>query len=125
MSDVNSKNKVLMHRIYEEIWNGGNPALAIEVFAKPEGVERFISQFLLAFPDLQHTVETMIEEGDQVAIRFSARGTHSGQWLQFAPTGRSIYYTGVTLARSAGDKIIEHHTWWDKASLREQIGGKD
>ena len=125
MSDLTSKNKTLMRRIYEEMWNRGNPALAMEIFTQPEGVERFVSQFLRSFPDLQHTVEEMIEEGDQVAVRFSARGTHAGQWMDFAPTGKTIHYTGVTLARLRGDKVSEHYTWWDKASLMEEIGGKD
>jgi predicted ester cyclase len=71
---------------------------------------------------LQHTVLEMIEEGNQVAVRFLAHGTHTGQWLQFAPTNRSIQYTGVTLARISENKIIEHNTWWDKASLMEQLG---
>ena len=124
MSDLPSKNKTLIRRIYDEMWNRGDPALAAEIFAQPEGVKRFVSQFLSAFPDLQHNVETMIEEGDRVAVRFSAHGIHSGQWMHFAPTGKSIHYTGVTLARVAGDKIIEHHTWWDKASLMEQVSGK-
>lgn len=123
MSDQTSKNKDLMRRIYEEIWNEAKPALAARLFAQPEGVERFVSQFLVSFPDLQHHVEGMIAEGDQVAVRFSARGTHSGQWLEFAPTGRSIHYSGVTLARIEGDKIVEHHTWWDKAALLEQLQG--
>ncbi len=76
------------------------------------------------FPDLQHTLEGMIADGDQVAVKFSAQGTHSGPWLDFAATGRSIKYTGVTLARISGDRIIEHHTWWDKAGLMEQITGR-
>ena len=121
MSDSTSKNKALMRRIYEEMWNRGNPSAAVELFANPEGVKKFVSQFLLSFPDLQHTIEAMIEEGDQVAVRFSARGTHSGPWMRFSPTGISIQYTGLTLARIAGDKIIEHHTWWDKAALLEQL----
>ncbi|HSL28103.1 MAG TPA: ester cyclase [Anaerolineales bacterium] len=121
MSDQISKNKALMRRIYEEMWNYARTAVASELFAQPEGVERFVSQFLVSFPDLQHTVEDMIAEDDRVAVRFTARGTHTGQWLSFAPTGKSIQYTGVTLARIAGDKIIEHHTWWDKAGLMEHI----
>ena len=116
-----TNNKALMSRVYKEMWNGDNPALATEIFAHPEGVERFVQQFLLSFPDVQHTVEAMIEEGDQVAVHFSARGTHSGQWMDFAPSGKSIRYTGITLARIIGDKIIEHHTWWDKAGLMEQV----
>lgn len=123
MSDLTSKNKDLMRRIYEEMWNGAKPALAAELFARPEGVERFVSQFLFSFPDLKHRVEGMIAEGDQVAVRFSANGTHSGLWLDLAPTGRSIQYTGVTLARIEGEKIVDHHTWWDKASLVDQLKG--
>ena len=121
MSEIKSNNKALMRRVYEELWNRGDPALAVELFAQPEGVERFVSQFLLSFPDLQHTVEEIIEEGDLVVARFSAQGTHSGSWLNFAPTGKSIHYTGVTWARIAGHKIIEHQTWWDKAGLIEQM----
>ena len=123
MSDLASKNKALMRRIYEEMWNKAKPALAVEIFTQPEGVERFMSQFLTSFPDLQHTVEEMIADGDRVAVRFSAQGTHTGVWLHFAPTGKSIQYTGVTWARIADGKITEHHTWWDKAGLIEQIGG--
>jgi predicted ester cyclase len=123
MSDLTSKNKTLMRRVYEEMWNQHRASLAAELFARPEGVERFITQFLSAFPDLQHTVEDMIAEGDQVAVRFTAHGTHIGQWLHFAPTGIPIQYTGVTVTRIAGEKIIEHYTWWDKAGLMEQIQG--
>ena len=123
MSDLTSKNKALMRRVYEEMWNGGNSALAVEIFAQPEGVQRFVSGFLSSFPDLQHTVEEMIAEGDQIAVCFSSRGTHTGLWMEFAPSGKSIHYTGVTVARIAGNRIIEHNTWWDKASLIEQIKG--
>jgi predicted ester cyclase len=118
------RNKALMRRIYEEMWNGGRPAMAGELFALPEGVEKFVRGFLQSFPDLQHTVEDMIAEGDRVAVRFSARGTHQGQWMDFAPTGKPIHYTGVTLARIAGERIVEHQTWWDKAGLMQQLESK-
>ena len=121
MSDQTSKNKALMRRIYEEMWNQAAPSLAVEIFEQPEGVQRFVSQFLVSFPDLQHTVEDMIAEGDRVAVRFTARGTHQGQWLHIAPTGTSIEYTGVTVARIREDKIMDHQTWWDKAGLLDQI----
>jgi predicted ester cyclase len=123
MSDLTSKNKVLMRRVYEEMWNRADPAAAAELFASSDGVERFVRQFLISFPDLQHTVEGMLAEGDQVAVQFSARGTHSGEWPSFAATGRPIQYTGVTLARIDVDRIIEHQTWWDKAGLIAQIKG--
>ena len=126
MSDLTSKNKTLMRLVYEEIWNQHRVSLAAEIFERPQGVERFVSQFLSAFPDIWHTVSDMIAEDDQVAVRFTANGTHTGQWMHVAPTGLPIQYSGVTVARIAGDKITEHYTWWDKAGLMEQIqGGED
>ena len=121
MFESMSKNKALMRRIYEEMWNLSDPSIAVEIFERPEGVERFVSQFLRAFPDLQHTIEGMIEEDAHVVVQFSAHGIHKGQWLQYPPTGRSIHYTGVTVAQIEGDKVVKHHTWWDKMGLVEQI----
>jgi len=124
MSDLTSKNIALIRRIYDDMWNRADPSIAAQIFAQPEGVDRFVGQFLLSFPDLQHTIEEMIAEDDRVAARFSAHGTHTGPWMHFAPTGKVIHYTGITLARIAGNKIIEHHTWWDQASLIEEIEGE-
>jgi predicted ester cyclase len=121
MSENTGRNKALMSRVYREMWNKHQPGLASELFAQPEGVELFVSSFLLAFPDLQHTVEGMVEEGDVVAVQFSASGTHSGPWLGHTATGRKVGYTGVTWARIQGRRIVEHHTWWDKAGLLEQV----
>lgn len=123
MSELASKNKALMRRIYEELWNKGNPALAAELFAQPAGVERFVSEFLQAFPDLQHTLQTCIAEGTVAVARFKAQGTHTGQWLGFQPTGKAVHYTGLTWARIVDGKILEHHTEWDKAGLIEQLRG--
>lgn len=123
MSDLTSRNKALMRRIYEEMWNQNRVSVAREIFERPEGVERFVREFLISFPDLRHMVQEMIAEEDRVAVRFAAHGTHTGPWMDFAPTGIAVHYTGVTVARIADDKIIEHHTWWDKAGLREQIEG--
>ncbi len=104
------KNKDLIRRIYEEMWNQGNLTVAKEIFAQPESVERFVQEFLAAFPNLQHSVEEMIAEGDQVVARFSAHGTHNDQWKQYPASGRAIHYTGVTIASIAENKIIRHKT---------------
>jgi predicted ester cyclase len=121
MSELSERDKALMHRVYEEMWNPANLEVASEIFERPAGVERFVNQFLLSFPDLQHTVEGMIAEGEQIAVRFTAKGTHRGGWLEFAPTNRVIQYSGVTWARIVDGRILEHHTWWDKAGLIEQV----
>lgn len=110
MSDSPIENKALVRRIYEEVWNAHHPSAARGIFIHPEGVERAVNEFLAAFPDLIHTFEEMIAEGDRVAGRFTVRGTHTGQWKSFAPTGKTITYTGVILARIADGMILEHTT---------------
>lgn len=121
MSELTDRNKALMRRIYEEMWNKKDPALAAEIFSQPAGVEKFVRGFLQSFPDLQHTINEMLAEGDRVVVRFSTSGTHSGEWMGFRATGKPIHYSGVTWARIEDDKIVEHHTWWDQADLIEQV----
>lgn len=121
MSEQDNQNKILVKRIYEEMWNQANPASAREIFAEPAGVEKFVSEFLAAFPGLQHTIEEMIVEGDRIAVRFSARGTHSGRWKHYPASGKLIYYSGVTLVQIEGGKVKHHHTWWDTLELIQQI----
>lgn len=121
MSETEDKNKVKIRRIYEELWNQGKLSVADEIFAEPEGVKRYVKNFLAAFPDLMHTVEEIIAEGDRVVARFSAHGTHSGQWEQYPSSGKPIHYTGVTIATIEGGIISHHRTWWDRTELVNQI----
>ena len=123
MSELTKVEHGLIRRVYEGMWNGHNPSLAHELFANPRGVTSFVVRFLSAFPDLQHTIEEMLMEDQRVAVRFSARGTHRGRWLEFEPTGKSISYTGVTLARIEDGRITSHQTWWDEWGLLRQIRG--
>jgi steroid delta-isomerase-like uncharacterized protein len=124
MSEKTAKNKIIVSRVFAEMWNQGNLSVANEIFAEPEGVEKFVKDFRSAFPDLHHTVEEMIAEGNRVVVRFSAHGTHTGQWKQYKATGKPIHYTGVTIAAIEGDKIKHHHTWWDTLEVVEQIRGE-
>ncbi len=115
------ENKSLALRLYTGMWNRGDLSVARELFARPEGVERFVREFRAAFPNLQHTVESMIAEGNQVAIRFHAEGTHTGPWRQHPASGKPVRYTGVTILTIQDGKIIDHHTCWDRFELIEQI----
>jgi predicted ester cyclase len=123
MSELTSRNIALMRRICEEMGNRADPSFAAEIFDRPEGVELSVSKFISSFPNLRHTIDEMTAEDDRVAMRFSAQGTHSGVWIDFAPTGKLIHYTGIRLACIAGDKVVEHLTWWDKMGVVEPIEG--
>ena len=119
---MTAENKAIARRIYQDLWNSGNLSVADEIFVNAEGVKQYIAMFRAAFPDIQHTVEDLIAEGDQVVARFTARGTHQEVWKGIAPTGQRIAYTGMTILQIANGKIVKHYTEWDALRLMQQIG---
>ena len=75
-----------------------------------------------AFPDLQITIEDLIEEGDKVVSRNTVKGTHQGEYMGIPPTGRSVTYNEIFILRFTGGRITE--TWGivDVLSQMRQVG---
>lgn len=87
-----------------------------------EAREQFSRKFYKAFPDIQHTVDDLIAEGDKVAARLTARGTHEGDFQGIPPTGKSISFTGMRVFRFVGGKIAEEWANLDTMGLMQQLG---
>jgi steroid delta-isomerase-like uncharacterized protein len=75
-----------------------------------------------AFPDLHITVEDLIAEGDKVVARNTVTGTHQGEYMGVPPTGKSITYNEIFIARLVNGRIAE--TWGvvDVLSQMRQLG---
>jgi steroid delta-isomerase-like uncharacterized protein len=75
-----------------------------------------------AFPDLRVTVEDAIAEGDKVVSRNSVTGTHQGEYMGIPPTGKSVTYNEIFIARFVDGRIAE--TWGvvDVLSQMRQLG---
>jgi steroid delta-isomerase-like uncharacterized protein len=80
------------------------------------------STFYAALPDLQHTIDDMIADGDKVAARLTARGTHQGVFLGLPGTGKPIMFTGMRFYRIVGGKIAEEWANLDQLGLMQQLG---
>lgn len=77
-----------------------------------------------AFPDTEHQVHTLIGEGDLVALRVSATGTHSGPFHGVAPTGRRLSLTETVIYRVREGVITER--WRDgTSSLMSELGAAE
>jgi steroid delta-isomerase-like uncharacterized protein len=74
-----------------------------------------------AFPDLQAHIEDIFAAQDKVAVRLRFRGTHSGEFLGFAATGRTIEYVSHEFYRIAGGLIAEEWICSDTATLLRQL----
>jgi predicted ester cyclase len=77
---------------------------------------------LRAFPDLHIETEDVITEGDKAVYRNTVTGTHRGEYLGIAPTGRRISYAEIFIVRVADGRIVE--TWGvvDVAAQLRQLG---
>ena len=75
-----------------------------------------------AFPDIDSTVEDIVAEGDRVAFRYTWRGTHQGEFMGVAPTGKKVSILGTTIVRIAGGKIAETWALDDTLGLMQQLG---
>ena len=75
-----------------------------------------------AFPDLHVTVEDAVAEGDLVVARNTVTGTHLGEYMGLAPTGRTVRYDEIFIFRLRGGRIVE--TWGvvDVLSQMRQLG---
>ncbi len=78
--------------------------------------------FRNAFPDLHFTVEDMLAEGDRVASRYTARGTHRGELMGLPPTGRQVTEVGIVISRLAEGKLVEDWHSPDNLGLMQQLG---
>jgi predicted ester cyclase len=60
----------------------------------PDGVKPVVEAFRNAFPDPEGTLEDQTAEDDKVVNRYTWRGTHQGEFLGVAPTGRRVELSG-------------------------------
>jgi predicted ester cyclase len=86
-----------------------------------EGVKRFFSMFRDAFPDVTVEIDEIVAEGDRVAVATTFSGTHQGELMDMAPTGRRVAVTGIDIVRVADGKIVEHRGLTDIVGLMRQL----
>jgi len=55
-------------------------------------------------------------------VRLNLRGTHTGEYLGFAPTGRPVRYASHEFYRVADGLIAEEWICSDTATLFRQLG---
>jgi len=129
------ENKALIRRAYEEAFNQRKLAVLDELDTPDfvvhnasttmqglEAFKQFLSLYLTAFADALFTVEDLIAEGDKVVARHTFRGTHTGNLMGIAPTGKQVTTTGVTITRFANGKGVELWGNSDDLGLLQQLG---
>ena len=79
-------------------------------------------QLFAAFPDLRCTILDQIAEGDKVVTHKLFQGTHQGEFMGLAPTGRPVQFAVIDILRLDNGKVVEHSAVQDRLALMQQLG---
>jgi steroid delta-isomerase-like uncharacterized protein len=132
---MSEKNKAVMRRWFD-MYNHGDVDIADEIFnptwfdhatGRSKGIDDVkdnVRRARAAFPDLQATVKDMVAEEDRVAACYTWTGTHQGEFMGIAPTGKKTTTVAFTIRRIVDGKIIEHWMLGDNLGLLRQLGVK-
>jgi steroid delta-isomerase-like uncharacterized protein len=134
---VLDRNKRLVRRMDDEVWNKGNLELMDELYS-PDFVRHFlldgsemrgidnlresVRKHREAFPDWREDIKHIVAEGNLVVIHFVSTGTNKGSWLGNPPTGNKIRINEMSILRIADGRIAEQWLMPDMYSLRRQLG---
>jgi steroid delta-isomerase-like uncharacterized protein len=142
---VPDENKAVVRRFFAEVINAGNTDRAGEFVAADyvehqqlpgaegrQGIEiakAFLAMMRGAFPDYLFTIEDLVAEGDKVVARVTVSGTHRGEMMELAPTGKQVRTSGkqvrtsgIEMFRLESGKLAEHWATFDALSMLRQIG---
>lgn len=130
------ENKVILRKYWEYFEKGELNKIENELWAKnytlhfPNKTEplnikeslELLREYNRAFPDLKFNIEEQITEGDFVVDRFTARGTHKGEFHGISPTNKNVRFTGIAINRVVDNKIVERWTELDSLGMMAQLG---
>jgi steroid delta-isomerase-like uncharacterized protein len=131
-------NKAIIRLLFEEAFGQGNLAVLDEIIAPdqvnrgpgalpgmpsgPEGSKMLITAYRNAFPDLHFTIDQQIAEGDTIVTRWTAHGTHNGEFAGIPPTGKTATVVGMGVDRVENGKIVESWGLFDQFGMLQQLG---
>jgi steroid delta-isomerase-like uncharacterized protein len=132
-----NENKAIAASALEGVWSVGG-TLPLEDVYGPDFVghqlnssgdgfglkelRSFIAEFHRAFPDFLDTIDRQVAEDQLVASQFTSAGTHRGDFMGIAATGRRAEWSGIEIVRISNGKIAENWVSWDQQGMLQQIG---
>ena len=85
------------------------------------GQRQAVDYFLDAVPDLEHSIELLIAEGDLVAAHQRWAGTHGGEFLGVPATGKRVEFTSTAILRVRDGLIAEAWDELDSGAILAQL----
>ena len=136
---MSEQNEALIRRWFEEVWNKKNEAAIDEMldddciaYGLPDGkggevdnkskFKELFHAFVLAYPDINVTVEETMSKENHAFARCSITGTHLGEGLGFSATQKGVAFTGMLLIEVRDGKITKAWNEFDFLNMYQQLG---
>lgn len=109
------------------LWKPGgiDKLVGLAELRAPEGFREWFGGLLAAFPDFTLTIQTIVAEGEQAAVRWSATGTFNGtgSFEGLEPNGASMAIEGCDVVTVADGLIVSNFAYLNGADMVRQLGG--
>jgi len=134
---MGSSNLIVAHAYLDHLWSRRNlyfiellvaedSRLIDPLFGEGTGqdhVRAQVGEMHQGFPDLAYNLDdVMANRGDQIAVRWSARGTHLGSLIGIPATARAMTISGLLLLRLANNRLISITSMWEPFHMLQQLG---
>jgi steroid delta-isomerase-like uncharacterized protein len=131
-----SQLKTRVREAWHEAWDKGNVdaldgLLAADFARTTQGSDKSLSAAELkeeilatrrAFPDLTTSINDIVEDGDQLAIFWTSRGTHRDELLGIPTTNREVTTSGSNLCTVVDGRLSSERVTWDTRHLLTAMG---
>ena len=87
-----------------------------------DGLRAFTEMFRAAFPDLKVETLATAVDGDEVWIHSVMTGTHEGEFMGIAPTGKKVTFAMFDRVKTRDGKAVEHWGVSDDLGMMTQLG---
>jgi predicted SnoaL-like aldol condensation-catalyzing enzyme len=137
-TETAERNKALVHELYGTLMAQGDVEAAQRILADEyrdhdlpgvgEGGRAELIQVVqgvrAAFPDITPTLYETLADGDLVAVRVIARGTHTGAPFPpgIAAAGKAIEWKELHIFRCTHGQIVEHWGVFDMLGILQRLG---
>lgn len=131
-------NQYLIERYFGDVWNRGKLDALDEIMAPdyinhspglpnpapgPAGLKPIVAAMRAGMPDLHYQILDLVLAEDKVAAYVRMTGTHSGEFLGLAPSGRRIDVCQMQIEWIRDGRIWQHWRLTDERGLMAQLTG--
>ena len=118
---LNARNSGVYHELYAAEYGWHFPSNNPRALNRDEEAG-FVKLVWAGFPDIHWDVKEVIARDDMVVARFTAKGTHRGEFQGLVPTGNTFETGGIWTGRIKNGKVVEAREESDVLGWMQQLG---